>query len=465
MRGTVFRRCSCREGGKLLHGRCPDLAKPKHGAWWYRYDAPRVDGKRRQPMAGPFPTKKAAEEALSTTLAAIGAGGPAPDRALTVGAYLDAWVAGRLDLKPRSLESAREAVGLYWKPALGHLPLVDLRDHHIAGAVAEMGKLNRPDAGALTETGRRLAAARPARADGRKSTMPLSPSRILRVTAVLRAALNAAVPSRIAVNPAKGVSLPRVTRRRPLAWTAEREAPWREDLAGREKEAAAAAGRKLTTVERETLWYSPAHRPSPVMVWLPAHTGAFLDAIAAERYAALFAVVAYCGLRRGELLGLTWPALDLDQGTAYVTETADSGDPKSDAGVRVVPLPPVVVTALRGWRKQQVTDREAWGRGWPGGGLVWTREDGSPVPAQWLSRRFATLAFRAGLPPVRFHDLRHGAASLCKAAGLDSKFISSLLGHARSDFTDRTYVLLFPDVARASAEAAAAMVPRAQKAP
>ena len=65
---------------------------------------------------------------------------------------------------------------------------------------------------------------------------------------------------------------------------------------------------------------------------------------------------------------------------------------------------------------------------------MFTREDGTPVPGQWVSVRFETLAYRAGLPPVRFHDLRHGAASLAKAAGLDSKYIAALLGHARSSF-------------------------------
>ena len=69
------------------------------------------------------------------------------------------------------------------------------------------------------------------------------------------------------------------------------------------------------------------------------------------------------------------------------------------------------------------------------------------------------FAFRAGLAPVRFHDLRHGAASQCKAAGVDTKVISALLGHSRTDFTNRTYVLVFPEVAKAAAEAAAAIVP------
>lgn len=91
---------------------------------------------------------------------------------------------------------------------------------------------------------------------------------------------------------------------------------------------------------------------------------------------------------------------------------------------------------------------------------MFTREDGTAVPGQWVSTRFETLAYRAGLPPVRFHDLRHGAASLAKAAGLDSKYIAALLGHARSSFTDDVYVTLFPEVTKAAAEAAAAVVPR-----
>ncbi|HEY1005320.1 MAG TPA: tyrosine-type recombinase/integrase, partial [Streptosporangiaceae bacterium] len=116
---------------------------------------------------------------------------------------------------------------------------------------------------------------------------------------------------------------------------------------------------------------------------------------------------------------------------------------------------------LKAWRAQQAADRLAWGRDWPDTDLVFTREDGTPVPGQWVSVRFETLAYRAGLPPVRFHDLRHGAASLAKAAGLDSKYIAALLGHARSSFTDDVYVTLFPEVAKAAAEAAAAVVPRA----
>jgi integrase len=87
-----------------------------------------------------------------------------------------------------------------------------------------------------------------------------------------------------------------------------------------------------------------------------------------------------------------------------------------------------VVQALKAWKAQQATDRLAWGRDWTDTGLVFTREDGTAVPGQWISVRFETLAYRAGLPRSGFHDLRHGAASLYKAAGVDTKPISAMLG-------------------------------------
>jgi integrase len=163
---------------------------------------------------------------------------------------------------------------------------------------------------------------------------------------------------------------------------------------------------------------------------------------------------------RDEVTGLAWADLDLDLGVASIRETGTGDGPKSKSGTRAVPLPAPVVAALRAWRRQQAADRLAWSSDWTDNGRVFTREDSIAVPGQWVSTRFATLAFRADLPPVRFHDLRHGAASLRKAAGLDSKFISALLGHSRTSFTDSTYVLVFPEVAKAAAEAAAAVVPR-----
>jgi integrase len=474
VRGSVYPRCFCRDPKtrKPLGRKCPRLRRKGHAAgWFFRYDAPRSpDGERRRPEIGPFATQKAAEEELAATLARLGGGAQVPDRSLLTGSYLDSHIAGKINLKPRTLATNREIIELYWKPALGHLRLVDVRDHHVAEAIREMMKINRPlpDGEKPSEMLRRMLAARaederrhlaPGEKRRKKSTKPLSPARIARAFAVLRAAMNAAVPGKIMVSPCAGVELPRAAKVRPLAWTAQREAAFRAALDNRMR--AASTERDLTTVEKQELWAAPDLRPCQVMVWLPSHTGKFLDGIEGERLFGLFCLVAYCGLRRDEAVGLAWAEADLDQGVAHVRQTGGGDGPKSDAGVRTVPLPTVVVQALKTWRAPQAADRLAWGRDWIDNGLVFTREDGTPVPGQWVSVRFETLAYRVGLPPIRFHDLRHGAASLAKASGADSKYIAALLGHSRSSFTDDVYVTLFPEVAKEAAEAAAAVVPRA----
>jgi integrase len=474
LKGTVYKQCWCRdEGGKKLHTRCPDLKKRGHGSWYYRYEAPRAPGeKRRQPVVGPFDTRKLAEDDLAAALAMVGGGGSAPDRALKVDAYLESYQASKVNLKARTRQTDAEAFRLYWVPALGHMRVADVRKRHVEEVMREMMLVNRPlpDGEKPSEMLRRMLLAR---ADDvrrvlpegekrrKKSTKPLSAARVARMFAPFRAAMNAAVPAVFTVSPCTGAELPKAAKVRPLAWSGPREAAFRKQLAKREAEAEAVKGKKLTTVEREALWAAPALRPCPVMVWMPAHAGAFLDSVAGERLFALFALVIFCGLRRGEEVGLAWAEVDLDAGVVYVRET-DSGDgPKSDAGTRTVPLPSRVVRALRAWRAAQAAERLRWGDAWTDTGLVFTHEDGTGVSGQWASRRFRTLAFRAGVPPVRFHDLRHGAASFRKAAGQDTKYISGMLGHSRGGFTDDTYVHLFPDIEAAMAEEAAAIVPEA----
>lgn len=452
MRGTVYRQCWCRGAdGRKLHGKCPQLGKRGHGRWYYRYEAPRARGeRRRQPVGGPFDTRREAEEELADALARVGGGGAAPDRSVRVGAYLDGYLAGKVNLKARTLATDREAFELYWKPALGHMRVVDVRARHVAEVIAEMMRIGQAS-GRRSEILRRMLGAR---YQSGSPPRPLSPARVSRMFAPFRAAMRVAVKRQmLAVSPCDAVELPRAPRIRPLAWTPAREERFRAEIARRTR------GQRMTSVERQALWASAELRPCPAMVWLPEHTGAFLDAIAGERLFALFCLTAYCGLRRDEVIGLAWAEVDLEQQSATVRQSGGGEGPKSDAGFRVVPLPERVVAALKTWRRAQLAGRLSWGEAWTDTGRVFTREDGTPVPGQWISVRFETLAYRAGLPPVRFHDLRHGAASQYKAAGLDTKYISAMLGHARTSFTDDVYVTLFPDVARAAAEAAAAVVP------
>jgi hypothetical protein len=275
MRGTVYRACWCRnpETGKPFHGRCPKLAKKGHGKWYARYDADGGDGKRRQPVLGPFATKKQAEEELAAALARIGGGGSAPDRSLRTGSYLDAYLAGKRRLKPRTQATEEEAFRLYWKPALAKMRLADVRDHHVSDVVAAMELINRtpPEepSGAVSEMLRRMNAARAdderrvlpeGEARHKKSRKPLSPARIKRMYAPFRAAMNAAVATKkIAVSPCDGVELPRADKVRPLAWTPGREKAFREALDKGMR--AAAAKRTLTTVQKQALWAAKDLRP------------------------------------------------------------------------------------------------------------------------------------------------------------------------------------------------------------
>jgi integrase len=87
---------------------------------------------------------------------------------------------------------------------------------------------------------------------------------------------------------------------------------------------------------------------------------------------------------------------------------------------------------------------------------------GAPVHIAQLQagHLFSQLAYKAGLPPIRLHDLRHCAATLAYAAGADTKMVSTMLRHSSTNRTENTYTTVLPELAHAAAEASAAIVPR-----
>lgn len=134
------------------------------------------------------------------------------------------------------------------------------------------------------------------------------------------------------------------------------------------------------------------------------------------------------------------------------------GRPKTEASDRTIALDADTVTALRAHRRHQAAERLAAGEAWTNSGFAFTDEIGRPLHPQQVSDQFYQLAFQVGLPPVRLHDLRHGAASLMLAAGVDLKVVQETLGHVSSTFTRDTYTSVYPEVARAAAESTAALV-------
>ena len=96
---------------------------------------------------------------------------------------------------------------------------------------------------------------------------------------------------------------------------------------------------------------------------------------------------------------------------------------------------------------------------------VFAHPGGRPYTPGYLTRRFIRLIRRAGLPPIRLHDLRHGAATLALAGGADLKAIQAMLGHASIILTADTYTSVLPDLARTTAEAVAAQILKAARTP
>ncbi|HEY5173164.1 MAG TPA: site-specific integrase [Acidimicrobiia bacterium] len=193
-----------------------------------------------------------------------------------------------------------------------------------------------------------------------------------------------------------------------------------------------------------------AARAKQFKCWTYPETLTFLAAIESDRDHACYSLVAFTGLRQGEVVALRWDAVDLAGGTLTVERSVGKGmagtydkQPKSDAGRRAIELDPELVALLRAHRKEQAARRLLIGSGWRDNGLVFCEVDGSPIRPERLAKRWSDLVRRhapdLGLPAVRFHDLRHGHATALLAAGVRPDVVSERLGHASVGFTLSTY--------------------------
>lgn len=124
----------------------------------------------------------------------------------------------------------------------------------------------------------------------------------------------------------------------------------------------------------------------------------------------------------------------------------------------MVALDPATIAALRAHRRAQ--EHDAWVRGIILSGYVFTTLDGGPLCPEHLTRTFNKLVADVGLPPVRLHDLRHGAATLMLLAGADLKTIADQLGHSSIVLTADTYLSVAIELGLAVAAAAARLILR-----
>jgi len=181
-------------------------------------------------------------------------------------------------------------------------------------------------------------------------------------------------------------------------------------------------------------------------------TKKFLDAAREDRLYALYVLAVTCGLRFGELLGLKWEDVDLEGRRLTVKNQlrwlpGPEGKsepclipPKTQKSRRTVPLPDVAVFALKRHKTEQGKERLRAGEVWQDWGLVFTTEIGTPLdPSNVRNRSFYPLLEKAGLPRIRFHDLRHTCATLLLSQGVHPKLVQEQLGHSEISMTLDTY--------------------------
>lgn len=185
----------------------------------------------------------------------------------------------------------------------------------------------------------------------------------------------------------------------------------------------------------------------------------FFDAVKYDQLFAAYVLAATTGLRRGELLGLCWDCVDLEQGIITVKRqllvlkdglTLEETT-KSKSGKRSIVLTDDAIRELKAHRKRQLQEKLLLGEAYQDNGLVFCRKDGTPLDPREFTKRFQRYLEKAGLPKVRLHDLRHTHASLLLARGVHPKVVQERLGHSSITITLDLYSHLAPGLQEAAA--------------
>lgn len=207
-----------------------------------------------------------------------------------------------------------------------------------------------------------------------------------------------------------------------------------------------------TAVQLELISYNPADkvdvprkdRPEIVALNVEQCKQLLSMALLSEIYIPVLLGVC-CGLRRGEVCGLRWEDVDFRANLISIRHTANySGGfhlvpPKSRESKRTLVMPSMVASALMQEKEAQLGYENEFD-------TVCIRSGGTPLYPKFLQSHFKMLLEDAGLPDIRFHDLRHTNATLLLRASVPPKVVSAMLGHSSIGLTMDTYSHVYPDM-------------------
>ena len=183
-----------------------------------------------------------------------------------------------------------------------------------------------------------------------------------------------------------------------------------------------------------------------------------LEAARGNRLECLLALALGTGMRLGEILALRWSEVDLEKGTLQVGHTVDfvqgfgrvESEPKTESSKRSITLPQFVIDALKQHRLYQLEKQAKAAGRWKNRGLVFANRCGGYFSRPRLYSRFKQLLQEAGLPDMRFHDLRHSAATILLSMGVPAKVVQQILGHSNISTTLNIYGHVLPEIHRAA---------------
>ena len=363
------------------------------GSWtiWVDLGRDPETGKRKQQTLTVRGAKREAERELRDLLHSLEVGSYVKPSRITLGQWLEQWCQSYVGMhcSARTAESYQSEVRRHLTPFLGRILLTQLQPQHLQNYYSQ----------ALTK----------GRADGKGG---LSARTVQYHHRILSEALDYAVKmGLLARNVAKTVDPPH-----------------------------------------------PEHTNMAVLA--PDDIPTFLAAIEKTHYHILFYTALSTGMRRGELLALRWRHVDLGMATISVTQTLhrlSNGQyvirqPKSSKSRRQVDLPPSLALLLRQHKAEQAMERNLVGKPLSDGDLVFCHPDGGPLDPGVVSHTFGKVLRKAGLPHIRFHDLRHSHATLLLKAGIHPKIVSERLGHANIGITLDTYSHVLPGLQKAAAQ-------------
>jgi integrase len=236
-----------------------------------------------------------------------------------------------------------------------------------------------------------------------------------------------------------------------------------------EREGVSARGRQMVgtmlhTAMRDAarlrlIAFNPARdiaKPRPakkkMQVYDAGQTAAFLAAAEKDRLYAMYVLAVDSGMRQGELFALQWPDIDFDTGSVQVQRSLEEinghlrvKETKSASGRRRIDLSAFTLAALHEHRKRMLAEGNA------GGPVFCDHQGGYLRKGNVLRRSFWPALDRAGLPRIRFHDLRHTCATLLLLSDVNVKVVSERLGHADIQLTLTTYTHVLPTMQKAAA--------------